>query len=297
MMSNNRELLLSIRKALSEALDENTEVQWVRPLAGGDINQAALIRGGQNRWFVKYHEHAPADMFSAEAQALAEISAQAVIKAPSPIAYGSTGSTSWLVLEYLELTMMGSARLMGEQLAAMHRVTRQNHGWKRDNYIGTTAQANTPHDNWADFWSQCRLQPQLALAESAGFGAQLARPGEELLESMDQLMQGHEPSASLLHGDLWAGNKAFTFDGQPVIFDPATYYGDRETDIAMTELFGGYEADFYAAYRDHAPLSDGYTLRRDLYNLYHMLNHLNLFGGGYLSRCQNMIDSLLAEVR
>ena len=110
-------------------------------------------------------------------------------------------------------------------------------------------------------------------------------------------MQGHEPSASLLHGDLWTGNKAFTFEGQPVIFDPATYYGDRETDIAMTELFGGFEPDFYAAYRDHAPLPDGYRLRRDLYNLYHMLNHLNLFGGGYLSRCENMMDRLLAEIR
>ena len=114
---------------------------------------------------------------------------------------------------------------------------------------------------------------------------------------MDQLMDGHQPAASLLHGDLWAGNKAWLPGGQPVIFDPALYYGDRETDIAMTELFGGFGADFYSAYQAHLPLPDGYNLRRDLYNLYHILNHLNLFGAGYLSRAENMISTLLAQVR
>ena len=135
------------------------------------------------------------------------------------------------------------------------------------------------------------------MARAAGHGKRLLNRGERLLENIDELMDGHQPAASLLHGDLWAGNKAFTTDGQPVIFDPASYYGDRETDIAMTELFGGFEADFYSAYQAHSPLPDGYRLRRDLYNLYHMLNHLNLFGGGYLSRCENMIDRLMAQVR
>jgi protein-ribulosamine 3-kinase len=295
-MDGKHTLLESIQNGLSASLGKITEIQWVRKLAGGDINQAALIRSGETKWFVKYHEYAPEDMFATEAQALAEILDQGVIKAPSPVALGTDGKTSWLVLEHLELSAMGPASLMGEQLAALHNIPQENFGWVCDNYIGTTPQTNTVSDNWAEFWSQCRLRPQFDMAESTGIGGRLLNRGERLLESMDQFMQGHQPSASLLHGDLWAGNKAFTFDGQPVIFDPASYYGDRETDIAMTELFGGFEPAFYAAYRAHSPLPDGYKLRRDLYNLYHMLNHLNLFGGGYLSRCENMIDRLMAQI-
>jgi len=296
-MSSNHTLLESIQQGLSEALGGVTEIKWVRRLAGGDINQAALIRSGETKFFVKYHEHAPADMFTTEARALAEISEQDVIGVPSPLAQGAAGGISWLVLEYLELTAKGPASLMGEQLAALHDIPQEHFGWVCDNYIGTTPQTNTFNNNWADFWSQCRLQPQFAMAESAGYGGRLLNRGDRLLQSMDQFFQGHQPKASLLHGDLWTGNKAFTSDGQPVIFDPASYYGDRETDIAMTELFGGFEPAFYNAYRAHTPLPDGYGLRRDLYNLYHMLNHLNLFGGGYLSRCENMIDRLMAELQ
>ena len=297
MMTSNHALLESIQHGLSEALGEISEVQWVGRLAGGDINQAALVRSGETKFFVKYHEHAPNDMFTVEARALAEISEQGVIRVPSPVAQGDAGRTSWLVLEHMELKAMGPASLMGEQLAALHNIPQKRFGWACDNYIGTTSQTNTFHDSWADFWSQCRLRPQFAMAESAGFGGRLLNRGERLLQSMDQFLQGHQPAASLLHGDLWGGNKAFSVDGQPVIFDPASYYGDRETDIAMTELFGGFEPAFYAAYRAHSPLPDGYDLRRDLYNLYHMLNHLNLFGGGYLSRCENMIDRLMAQIR
>jgi len=296
-MDSKRTLLESIQNGLSASLGKVTEIQWVRKLAGGDINQAALIRSGETQWFVKYHEHAPHDMFATEAQALAELLEQGVIKVPSPVAQGTDGKISWLVLEYLELSPMGPASLLGEQLAALHNIPREYFGWTSDNYIGTTPQINARCDNWAEFWSQHRLRPQFVMAGSAGTAGSLLNKGERLLQSMDQFMQGHQPSASLLHGDLWAGNKAFSFDGQPVIFDPASYYGDRETDIAMTELFGGFEPAFYAAYRAHSPLPDGYRLRRDLYNLYHMLNHLNLFGGGYLSRCENMIDSLMAQIR
>lgn len=135
------------------------------------------------------------------------------------------------------------------------------------------------------------------MARLANHNGLLQRKGERLLEHLDQVMADHKPAASLLHGDLWAGNKGFTPAGQPVIFDPASYYGDREADIAMTELFGGFGPSFYSAYEAHSPLPDGYRLRRELYNLYHMLNHLNLFGSGYLSRCENIIESLLAQLR
>ena len=296
-MKDNQSFLDSIRCGLSEALARQTRLQWVKNLPGGDINRAALIRSDSTRWFLKYHSNAPDGMFAAEARALTEISEKKCIRAPCPIAYGNDGGTAWLVLEYLELTSNGPASLLGQQLAALHSVTNKQHGWSRDNYIGSTPQYNTACENWAEFWRDYRLKPQLEMAQAAGHGGRILNKGERLLENIDELMDGHQPAASLLHGDLWAGNKAFTTDGQPVIFDPASYYGDRETDIAMTELFGGFTADFYAAYQAHFPLPDGYRLRRDLYNLYHMLNHLNLFGGGYLSRCENMIDSLMAQVR
>jgi len=296
-MEHKQSLLDSIVIGLSEALGENTRLQWVRDLPGGDINRAALISDSNTNWFLKHHANAPDGMFAAEALALSEISGQRCIRVPSPIAYGSDGNTAWLVLEYLELTSTGPASLLGEQLAALHSITHQQHGWSRDNYIGSTPQDNTACENWVEFWRNYRLKPQLEMARAAGHGGRILSKGERLLENIDQLMDDHQPAASLLHGDLWAGNKAFTTDGQAVIFDPASYYGDRETDIAMTELFGGFTAEFYAAYQAHSPLPDGYRLRRDLYNLYHMLNHLNLFGGGYLARCENMIDSLMARIR
>ena len=296
-MVSKETLLESIHTGLSDTLGNTGKPEWVRDLSGGDINRAALIRSGNTNWFLKYHQGAPDGMFEAEALALSEISENECIKVPRPVAHGSDGSTSWLVLEHLELTSSGPESLLGEHLAALHRVTSGQHGWSRDNFIGSTPQHNSRCDNWITFWREQRLLPQLEMARTAGHNGLLQRNGERLLDSLHLLMADHQPAACLLHGDLWGGNKAFTANGQPVIFDPASYYGDRETDIAMTELFGGFGPSFYSAYQAHFPLPDGYRLRCELYNLYHMLNHLNLFGSGYLSRCQGMIDSLLAQVR
>jgi fructosamine-3-kinase len=296
-MSSRLSLLESIRSGLSESIGEQAELQWAGDLPGGDINQAALVQSPASRWFVKYRRNAPPGMFEAEAKALDEIATSGCIRAPNPVAWGSENGTAWLVMEYLELTSRGPHALLGEQLAALHTVTSDSHGWSVDNYIGTTPQFNRRHGNWTEFWRDCRLQPQLAMARDNGFGSRLIDRGERLLEGLDQLLQGHEPVASLLHGDLWAGNKAFTTNGQPVIFDPASYYGDRETDLAMTELFGGFDAAFYTAYQACAALPAGYPLRRELYKLYHVLNHLNLFGNAYLRRSENMIDALLAQVK
>jgi len=295
-MTNKASLLASIQTGLIESQGDHSKLQWVRDLPGGDINQAALLKTERNNWFVKYRNNAPAGMFEAEAAALATIAATECIRVPAPIAHGVDGNTSWLVLEHLELTSNGSAALLGEQLAELHSVTNRYFGWSHDNFIGTTPQQNDESENWTDFWRNQRLKPQFAMARSAGFSGRLYERGERLLARLDHLLQDHAPSASLLHGDLWAGNKAFTTSGQPVIFDPASYFGDRETDIAMTELFGGFGQEFYSAYQAHSPLPDGYPLRRELYNLYHMLNHLNLFGSAYLSRCESMIDGLLAQV-
>ena len=295
-MSSKSQLLESIQSGMNDSLGNVTGLHWVRDLNGGDINQAALIRSNDKNWFVKYRRDAPPEMFQAEALALGEILAAGCIRVPEAIAWGTGNRTSWLVLEYLELTSSGPAALLGEQLAALHDASSDHFGWLQNNYIGTTPQLNKRSDNWSEFWRDCRIRPQLEMANANGFGGRLMDKGEKLLAGLEQLMQGHVPAPSLLHGDLWAGNKAFTPAGQPVIFDPASYFGDREADLAMTELFGGFGSEFYAAYQAHSPITDGYPLRRELYNLYHMLNHLNLFGAAYLSRCQSIIDGLLVQL-
>ena len=166
-------------------------------------------------------------------------------------------------------------------LAKLHRTTGPRFGWHRDNWIGGTPQTNTWHDGWAGFFRECRIEPQLALARKNGYP----------LTFSSDLLRGHEPRPSLLHGDLWSGNAGFIDEG-PVIFDPAVYYGDREADLAMTELFGGFPLEFYAAYEKAYPLDAGYEQRKHLYNLYHLLNHLNLFGSGYLAQVERTLGLL-----
>jgi fructosamine-3-kinase len=202
-----------------------------------------------------------------------------------------------MVLEYLQLGGSGSSAALGRGLAALHRITADRYGWHRDNTIGSTPQINDRESDWLVFWAEHRLRFQLDLAVERGAGGRLKDRGNRLIEALPALMGGRRPEASLLHGDLWSGNHAFTAAGEPAIFDPAVYYGDRETDLAMTELFGGFGRDFYAAYEKDWPLDSGYASRKKLYNLYHVLNHFNLFGGGYLSQAQATIDALLSEVR
>jgi fructosamine-3-kinase len=178
----------------------------------------------------------------------------------------------------------------------MHRCESGRFGWHRDNTIGSTPQINDPSDDWITFYRDHRLGFQYQLAADHGYG-ELMPSGQQLMDCLDQFFADYKPRASLLHGDLWSGNYAIDQNGQPVIFDPAVYYGDREADLAMTELFGGFSARFYAAYNDAYPLDAGYKVRKNLYNLYHILNHLNLFGGGYLGQAERMTRQLLSEVR
>ena len=205
----------------------------------------------------------------------------AVVRVPRILDHG----TDFLVLEQLDLRRSGDWAALAQMLAKLHRTSGPRFGWHRDNWIGATPQLNDWRDDWATFFLECRIEPQLALARRNGFS--IPFPKENLLE-------GHKPSPSLLHGDLWSGNAGFIDEG-PVIFDPAVYYGDREADIAMTELFGGFPARFYAAYSEAYPLPDGYEARKHLYNLYHLLNHLNIFGAGYLAQVQRTLGLLNAR--
>jgi protein-ribulosamine 3-kinase len=236
-------------------------------------------------------------MFEAEAAGLQALLDTHAIRTAVPLCSGQIGDQAYLVTEYIELgrPSENSHELAGRQLALLHSATATQFGWQLDNHIGATPQPNGWRDNWIDFWREQRLGYQLELAACNGYGGRLQMLGEQMLDQFPTLID-HAPQPSLIHGDLWGGNMSFDSTGQPVIYDPATYYGDREAEIAMTELFGGFSGDFYAAYREAWPLDAGYVTRKTLYNLYHILNHLNLFGGGYLGQAQGMMERLLAEV-
>ena len=267
-----------------------------RAVGGGCINRATILDDGRRRYFVKLNDAARLSMFEAEAEGLKEIARTRSVRVPEPLCWGTANGQAFIVLEYLDLTGAGSLALenLGRQLAQMHRATHDSFGWRMNNTIGSTPQINTPAPDWLGFWRQHRLGYQLSLA--ARNGRHLAGKGERLIADLDQFFRNYHPVPSLLHGDLWGGNVG-AMGQQPVVFDPAVYYGDREADIAMTELFGGFSARFYQAYQDAWPLDPGYKIRRTLYNLYHILNHFNLFGGGYGSQAERMIESLLAELR
>jgi fructosamine-3-kinase len=268
-----------------------------RHVGGGCINTAVRLLDGERVYFVKLNQASLLDMFEAELEGLQAMAETRTIRVPKPLCSGMTNDQAYLVMEYIEMghAGRGSGELAGRQLAEMHQDTWHSFGWQRNNTIGSTPQPNSPNRDWVEFFREQRLGFQLRLAARNGYGGDLQRRGERLLEGFHHLVD-HDPQPSLLHGDLWGGNMAYDSGGAPVIFDPAVYYGDREADLAMTELFGGFGRAFYDAYRERWPLASGYTTRKTLYNLYHILNHLNLFGGGYLGQAGSMIDRLLAEI-
>jgi protein-ribulosamine 3-kinase len=267
-------------------------------IAGGDINSAFRLRSADKAYFVKLNRADLAAMFEAEFAGLQEIAKTQTVRVPAPVVCGKTPRHSFLVLEQLELGRPNQAsdRLLGRQLAHLHQQKQPYFGWHRDNTIGSTLQLNSPSHDWLTFWREQRLGFQLKLAENKGYAGKLQANGERLCSDMAALFDNYLPQPSLLHGDLWAGNASVDKVGCPVIFDPACYYGDREADLAMTELFGGFSRDFYAAYQAVWPLDKGYGIRRTFYNLYHILNHLNLFGGSYLRQAESMMSKLLAEI-
>lgn len=287
-----------ITKHIVAATGRGFTAHTVQSVAGGDINTAFCLQDGQNSYFVKLNRPELVTMFAAEFAGLQDLASTKTLRVPMPVVYGQTDTHSFLALEYLELgrSSTTSNRLLGQQMAFLHQQNQPYFGWHRDNTIGSTLQVNHHTHDWLKFWREQRLGFQLQLAVKNGYGGHLQKVGERLCSELTVFFMDYTPSPSLLHGDLWAGNVATDKQGNPVIFDPACYYGDREADLAMTELFGGFSGDFYAAYRDVWALDDGYRVRKKLYNLYHILNHLNLFGGGYLRQAENMIATLLAEI-
>jgi fructosamine-3-kinase len=278
----------------------------VTPVERLDLVSAGVLQstfvatfGGGARAFVKVGAPEQRPRLRAEARGLEALRDAGAARVPQVWLTGGEAQHYFLVLEYLELQpgdASAHARL-GRELAALHRVTGAQFGFERDNFIGATPQANRCSDHWPAFFREQRLLPQLALAAGRPAARAWAGRGELLAGALEGFFTGHRPPPSLLHGDLWSGNAGFLAGGIPVLYDPAVYYGDREADLAMTELFGGFAPDFYAAYRDAWPLEPGYAVRKDLYNLYHLINHFNLFGGAYGAQAASQIDRLLAAVR
>jgi fructosamine-3-kinase len=287
---------------ISQVTGEKFQSLQRHSVGGGCINQGYSVSDGQRTYFVKFNQASQVGMFEAEALGLQQMYKTATIRVPKPICWGTAGSSAYVVLEWLE---MGSANTksweeMGRKLAAMHRWnppqftlgnggSQGGFGWDINNTIGSTPQINTWTANWAEFYAKHRLGYQFQLARRKGGHFPQEK---ELLEAIPELL-AHKVQPSLVHGDLWGGNAGCTVSGEPVIFDPATYFGDREVDIAMTELFGGFSAAFYRGYNEVWQLDEGYEQRKTLYNLYHILNHFNLFGGGYLSQANRMIAQIL----
>lgn len=289
----------AIAEQIESATGQAFNVVSVQRLAGGDINSAFRLQSHDKTCFIKLNRADSVAMFEAEFAGLQELADSQTIRVPAPVVCAATHDHAFLVLEYIELGRFNatSERLLGQQLAGLHQAKQSYFGWHCDNTIGSTPQINNTSEDWPDFWREQRLGFQLKLAAKNGYGGHLQSAGERLCCDMGMLFDNYRPQASLLHGDLWAGNAAADEQGRPVIFDPACYYGDKEVDLAMTELFGGFGNDFYAAYREVCPLDQGYKVRKTLYNLYHILNHLNLFGSSYLRQAENMTAILLAELR
>ena len=298
-MSPSMSVFQEIAAQIREATGLPFQVERESSVGGGCINSASVLEGSGRRYFVKLNSADRLDMFEAEAEGLRELAAARAVRVPEPVCAGIADGQGFLAMEHLPLGGGGrhTADLLGQQLAAQHRCGSEKFGWHRDNTIGATAQINAQDTDWVRFWRAQRLAFQFKLARERGYGGRLQLRGEELLENLEVFFDTYHPQPSLLHGDLWGGNHGADGDSNPVIFDPAVYYGDREADLAMTELFGGFGGRFYAAYRDSWPLDAGYAVRKTLYNLYHVLNHLNLFGGGYGRQAEGMIDRLISEYR
>lgn len=282
---------------ISATTGRNFSCRHQARLGGGCINEAWRLSDEYSSFFVKLNTAATLDMFIAEFEGLQALHATRAVKIPVPLCYGVAGDHTYLVTEHLSLTGKIDYARLGEHLAAVHGQYGVNFGWHRDNTIGTTPQPNPAMQDWIEFWRLHRLGYQLELAADNGYGGELQILGERLLTDFHSLFDSYRPRPSLLHGDLWSGNVGALPDTTPVIFDPAVYYGDREADLAMTELFGGFSPAFYSAYHVHSPLDPGYKVRKHFYNLYHLLNHLNLFGGGYRHQAEQTMRLLLAELR
>lgn len=277
-----------ISEQISQQIQYDFVCDDIREISSGDSHKAYRVSDGRKRFFVKINEKSKLSHFKTESDGLEHLRQANQVRLPHVICSGVASEVSFLALEHLVLKEGNteSWQTLGEQLAQLHRVqTDKKYGGHQDNYIGLTPQPNQWHDDWASFFAEQRIGymlDRLAAQKKLLCDKQLA------VDAIYNKLAGHQPKVSMLHGDLWAGNVGF-HQQQPVIFDPAFYFGDRETDIAMTELFGRFPTSFYQAYNGSWPLEHSYAERKPIYQLYHILNHGLLFGGSYLNSAKSIL--------
>jgi len=267
-----------------------------RRISGGGIHRALCVESASERVFVKIGAAQCGDMFEAEADGLRALAATNTFVIPNILACQVEAELACLCLDYLALSPLSDrtvAWVAGEQLAALHTHSANTYGWHRNNFLGLTPQNNSPHDNWARFMVDTRIGPMLERITPEA-EKELRQSGAKLLERIPALLLDYQPTPTLLHGDLWHGNIGVLPDGQIAIFDPAVSHGDTEFDLAMASLFGGFPDSFFAAYRRNHPPRNGHQTREMLYRLYHVLNHVVLFGNAYRREAQRLIHKLLA---
>ena len=298
----------SLDEAIFALFGENLRIVSKRPVYGGDINDSyCLSLSDGTALFMKCNDLKNLSFFEAEAKGLDALHQTGAIGVPKTLGIGTdkTQRISFLLMEYLEAAPRDKEywEVFGRELAELHQADchgfavpdgKLHFGFASDNYIGASPQINTPKESWVTFFRECRLLPQIRMAERY-LDPRMRKQCERLLEHLDSYLT--EPEfPSLIHGDLWSGNAVCGPDGKAWILDPAAYVGHFEAELAMTELFGGFSSPFYEAYHEVNRIDSGYRDRRDLYNLYHMLNHLNLFGASYLSAVQRILNKYIGKV-
>lgn len=291
-----------LAEAIEKEYGHGVTVVKKTPVHGGDANDAyALILSDGKRAFLKANSISNADFFRAEKEGIDAIRSTGTIRVPEIYAAGTDDGYSFLLMEHIDSKgkIHGFWDELGRKLAAMHKadtagfVRNGKYGFMADNYIGAGYQRNNCMDSWTEFFSEQRLRFQFKKAERY-FDSDMIKKAGKLLDTLDRFL--YEPEKpSLLHGDLWAGNFMSDENGKPMLIDPAVYVGCNEADIAMTELFGGFDRSFYTAYFEEAGKVPGYEDRRELYNLYHLVNHLNLFGRSYLPSVIRIIEKYLSR--
>ena len=268
----------------------------LKRVGGGSISETFVLEAVDGtRVFVKKNHSSRREMYAAEIDGLQALAACSALCIPQPLAMVEHGQYVFLLLEFVEMGGRADGRALGRAIAALHSMHGPAFGWHRDNTIGSTLQPNSWTHSWVDFFRSQRLEHQRRLLQQAGAPRRLLSAVASVANDLGAFFMDHQPRPSLLHGDLWSGNWSFTPDGLPVLFDPAVYLGDHEADLAMMELFGHPGDAFFAEYRSILPIDPGYRVRRDLYNLYHILNHALLFGGSYLGQAENMARGLLRQ--
>ena len=282
----------AVEKILSAGQQNAVRIRGAQPVGGGCINSSYCIKTGSGKYFLKWNDATRyPGMFEAEARGLALLLKSKTLRVPVVLDTGITGSDSFILMEWIEAGKKQRNFWMefGRKLAHLHKNSNEKFGLDHDNYIGSLKQKNNPHASWSSFFYEERLLPQFEMARYSGL---LDKASDQQLQQLAKLLPEIMPdeASSFLHGDLWTGNYLVDEKGEACLMDPAVYYGHREVDLAMTRLFGGFDEEFYMSYEEEYPLKPGFENRVDLHNLYPLLVHVNLFGGGYVSQVKSILS-------